>query len=1558
MRRCLAFLILLIAGWPGNLLRGQSYQTQFGAIKFDRAKGPGTFLRGVEVDGGSGSLAINLPLGPGIGARGLRFQPVLNGFWSPQVEVYPMYIGPSSIDGVPTGSGDPLNWSEFPRAAASGGFDLTPGFFQLVFDEDGGESFTENYVVTKVPSQRLTHFQGPEGWSASVSLEEPLAGQVPTEEEALRLIRTFGFVDAGWVIGRMTDQDCVPSAAPFIRRGPSGELVLGLEHPTLAPRQYAVPIVGTAVSPGTSSLDSYFHFPSTFLVIRGDLAYEFSWRSNRYGTIERTFLFSGMSSLVNGQSQGLETWVGYRFLRHAAFALRSMRNRFGDKIDISANESGHWTASWCTSEGSTGASISWDGAILAYQGEGPQPSYKVEGISYNMPHPSNAEGVAVGPTALKQPFDGFKASKIGKLTFLSTGEEVRFDFAQEVIATNGYGMPVDTLEYPNSIAFPGRAVELRWNDRTEYLRNRPETLGLAVDHFVAMGDARVAGYAWLPVYRRGVDQIIESDSVSGGLIDSPSSATRRITTHARKIPQPARTTGAMWLNTAFYDVVTHPDGSSTLSRYVEPLVDDLGGPQSSAAGRMQTLAYLKHQVAEVRHYAVGVDPAADVTASRPAPGQSYLVPLDGSLAYKVEVHDRWDIRGAANPDGSFDLSAVPFATRVRTWDRLNQILETKEYTNWDRATRGWKAAHTIREQTDSAPDLKIEILSRAMTNQDTALLPANPLKGSYRIEAKTYHAEVAQWIFGRLESERVDVQADQGDGWGFTHALPASLPTILKTFDSSHPELNRLGSIQYGSGDEAVTTRYTYKGTAGMSAALLDSVQLRGLGEDLTGRVGVTYGYDTLYGFMNRISPEGVNWHLEQSSDSLGRATSQKDANGLTTGVTWDGAGRLVGIQPGSPELGVSIVPDADNRGYTVTHGSEEAQYRYNPFGELVLERRFNGSTWSHRLFGYDAAGRKVAETVWNPDRGDEAEWKAPNLVHDASVLTAYSPGHYEESCAKEDPVTGNCMKFVKIWEPASSQFTNATGLHNGTSYEYDGYGRLIRTMDPDGLATETAYGIRQMVVTLAPGTKEAVSTTYRSDADGRLFSVVDALGQTSEYRYDLGGRIASVVQWSGLRGTGPSQSRTWTYNSLGWLTDLTQPESGRTAFSGFTITGHPTIATYGAGSPHPRSVTTTFDSLSRVRRVVSEDGTIDRTIQFDEPDHGAGNNQTTSASEAGVGRSLIYGGLNGRLSSLTRTVDGRSFTMGLEWNADGTLHRRTYPDGNTQVIQYDAFRAMPNGVSFPGGGTATLAYDRDHWGLRNLTYGNGISTFLDYDPDQTRLRYLKHVLGDGAMLQDWSYRYDGVGRLGTDGEDFYGYDPLGRLTSVIARDVDPVTRRTAGSSHALVQSFDYDAFGNRKSLSTMALLNWAWGDPPPLPLATESVGGNRGLRSYAMSNDEIVSMAATNHLPQSLSGVLTGASYDEQGNLIQIQREPGSTSAAQNTLLRMGYDALGRVRTLLDPQRGVTEVYAYDDEGLRALVEIHQGIGTPTPQNLIKKVIRIYNEARQLVAEYDLVLE
>lgn len=1036
------------------------------------------------------------------------------------------------------------------------------------------------------------------------------------------------------------------------------------------------------------------------------------------------------------------------------------------------------------------------------------------------------------------------------------------------------------------------------------------------------------------------------------------------TTYRRQVPLPDRKNIGYWLSTAFTVQTIHPDTSSTITRYAEPP----NGPYSAATASLETnmrvLAFLKHQVAEVRHYGVGINSAMDLTTN-PAVGAPCLKDLSQSSAHRVELFDRWDLHTPTNPTGAFTRGSVPFATRKRMWDVLNKTLQIEEQGDWDAVNLGWKTQWKVQQVQPAVPDTVTEFPGLAMTGASPAY--ANPGDGLLRKEARTFESKQESWILGRDLFEQKSTEADSTPGKAPAVVVPGALPPTTKVYDSTLPMLDRLSEIQVGTSGYRVRTVFSYKGSEGMVAAQLATASLTGQNQGLTGPVGVSYDYDGSFGLLSRITPFGSGWGYGQTSDGLSRVTEQKDPNGLVSAYSWDGAGRLLGVQPPSPEAGQTMTPDADSRGMVIQHAGQRTRLRFNAFGQLVLEQRSNdGSTWtSYRAHAYDAAGRKTGESIWLGGVGDESLGSRPNLTVSQSI-PSFTAGHWE--CAQLDD-QGNCIKG-RYWEPDTYDSETAGGLVPGTGIQFDDYGREILRQDANGVATTTAYGERSKSVTVGLGS-DAMTTHFVYDAAARLIKVVDSKGQVTNYAYDAADRILETRQYAGSTGSGPSalgtgamQVRRWAYDSLGRTIVLDQPESGVTYYTSFTLLGKPARIVYGLpkgwrpASPDVEDasastaagvkvLSTVFDSLGRPTGITSNDGTIHQVMAYDESGHGLSLGKLTTATTGpSASRQLSYDGLNGRPSSLVRTIDGNRFELKMAWRNDGLLDSRTYPDGRIQGLQYDSAKAMPNGTSFGATGATTMAYEPVHWGLQGITYPNNASTFLAYSNDQARLKAITHTAPAGA-IRSWSYTYDAANRLTTDGEDYYGYDALGRLTMAYIRDVGNVP-----AGQGIQQQFRFDSFGNRTGMSTLLVSNWAAGAPPPdLPATTSPSGDARDFRSFAMTTSEVDGMAASNQIPATAGGVPTGVGvdgYDAQGNLNRIYRTPGNSA----TRISMAYDALGRVISMADDARGVTEFYSYDDEGLRSQVDIwRSGV-------LQSKRYMIYNEARQLVAEYDLVQE
>lgn len=257
--------------------------------------------------------------------------------------------------------------------------------------------------------------------------------------------------------------------------------------------------------------------------------------------------------------------------------------------------------------------------------------------------------------------------------------------------------------------------------------------------------------------------------------------------------------------------------------------------------------------------------------------------------------------------------------------------------------------------------------------------------------------------------------------------------------------------------------------------------------------------------------------------------------------------------------------------------------------------------------------------------------------------------------------------------------------------------------------------------------------------------------------------------------------------------------------------------------------------------------------------------------------------------------------------------------------------------------------YDPVSWAVKAIVYGNGAASVFDHAPDQSRISRMRHLDAQMNVRADWEYAYDAAGnivreydRTRPEGSSFafdqYTFDELNRLVAAV------IQSPTFGEQ---LQQFDYDAFGNRTSSSIMNVVNWQGAKGA----SAASVTASALLDS---PNRQVVNMAFTagdtrllkNQLPAfTAAGLATGADYDAQGNLKRIYQKP--TTGTPVTIY-LEYDAFGRVIQSTNGATGIVEKYHYSAEGLRILVEEYAGT------TLAKTRINLYNDARQLVSQYE----
>lgn len=1425
----------LLAAWivAGLPLHAQSYQSSFSGVQFDRARTPGSFTGGVSVDAPSGAASVDLPLGPGIGRGALRFQPRLSARFSARVQA--TVLRPALYDMPPFAWGDQdasgstaevmaLNTGTSEATTLqAGGASLSPGYLDLLFSNGGGGRFTSNYQL-------------PDGGSGSV------AGTVPAGVNVGTILADFGY-SGSTQVSRAPGRADLANPPSLLAMGSGDELVIGLVDP-------AFPLATPAdLHSPTSPVP--WQVPSRVLVVRGDLAFEFIYVNPVYA----------VTSVALPRTHNDPNGRNFEDLRYGHYLINRVLNRFGESLDFDHFQG---TPSRCNGfdyrvrwkSGSTihaTLEIKLDTATpispspvavlldnhfsqfpntrytvtASYPGLA-QSAYRVEAYA--------AEG---NPTSLVRqpdlfpvrdawstyqngPWDGVRMNlQPVKVVELDTNATVTFRYG----AGPGSGPRVTYVDPQTGanaafdptvlvgVDFPGRSVDLTW----EVYPYRENLYKSDYDGFTPVGPLG------RPHSFLGVSRIQDQDTTTG---------TVRETRHTRVVPVP-QWSGWGWDSTTFHDAVRHPDGSTTLHLFIQPLANapgsSVGGPSDTPENQIRTLGFLKHSVRETRHYRIGAAWASDVG-----------VPAASSSAHTVETFDRWDLRRVGNPGGTVLAGSVPYPTRTQTSSRDMGTLSRQERVTWDSGKLGWTLDVARAYASPSLAGFGWRSLAATASPSDA---PAAPI---IRDVTRTLSPDFVRWFPGRVTVERVNGK-----------------PPVSTVFNSN----NTVARATVGENGSTVTTAFTYSG------ALPQTVTLSGTDGggtlDGSGSVGIAqYGYDAR-GFLTSIRARGVTYSSSQENDALGRPTSQTDPNALRTEFDWDGVGRPTALRPRTGEVETSIVYDPDQRGSTVTRGAERSAHRYNGFGELVLTSRHNGSAWSHKRFEYDAAGRKLRETVWLAGKGSETE---------------------------------------------------STSGADATVWGYDDRGRLKSVVDPNGMTASTTYAGLGQTNTVAPNTADAKATAFTRDEAGRLVEVQDALGQVTKYGYYESDQIKEVEHV----GSGQPKRR-WTYNGLGWLTTLVQPESGTTAYSDFHVTGKPGKATY-AGAP----VTTTYDSQGRPKAVAGSG--ISQAFAYDEAGHGAALGKLTSSSDQGASLSFTYSGATGRLSRLDTDIMKSGGVPGTVPYAQSFLYdahgRRTtaITDGRRQDTAYAEATGQPTSVAYSGAGMLdrTLAsvtqFDAACWMPKAISYAaTGTSTLLAYRPDQASLAMMAHYAGAPSPLRQWTYAYDFAGRLKTDGEDTYTYDKLDRLQSATVQRKDSAT---------VTQTFAYDAVGN--PVSSLA---------SPVPADLTGL-----INNFAFNAAEQATMLATNRIPTTAGGVPTGARYDSRGNLTQIYAQATSGTAK---VISLSYDLLGRATELTRPD-GKVERYFYTPEGLRTLIEVWEAGVLKTVKH------RLYNDARQLVAEYE----
>ncbi len=519
-----------------------------------------------------------------------------------------------------------------------------------------------------------------------------------------------------------------------------------------------------------------------------------------------------------------------------------------------------------------------------------------------------------------------------------------------------------------------------------------------------------------------------------------------------------------------------------------------------------------------------------------------------------------------------------------------------------------------------------------------------------------------------------------------------------------------------------------------------------------------------------------ASWYAKRLTrdPSTGWITTSYDSAGLATGLGYDVVGRVTSVAPPG-EAATAVSYPATTRTIATRNGgsglSTYQEYVYDGLGRLAREIQLRpASTYAVRVHGFDGAGHRVYDSEWG---------------------TCGSP-------------TGDCLT------------TSPSGSHRSN---LDPFARDQSFSTADGAITTTSYAD---TYSLYSDTKKSVTSpcvngtwragacsggtpstsTYFSDAFGRLTSVTEPSGDVTSYSYDLNGKLRSVAQ--GV------QTRSFTYDPAGFLRSQSTPEEGLVTYVAIGALANVRQETHAGGV----TLTRTYDFAGRLTSTASNEGGS-RTYLANTYDEAAGSSAGKLTSRIASNYAVVptstvrdvfaYSGVGGRLSSRQSNVSGAlslSETQSWSYNALGLVAHHSHPRSATDAplrvsTDYDA--GLPVALYMNGLGVLSgVAYTA--WGgVRSYTTGLGVGhdVTTTVTPDPTLLarpvQIFSREQASGATLFDTaSYLYDGIGNVKSIGPDVFGYDARSRLVSASLQ-------IGSGSSS---QTYAYDRYGNMTSRS------------------------------------------------------------------------------------------------------------------------------------------------------------
>jgi RHS repeat-associated protein len=595
--------------------------------------------------------------------------------------------------------------------------------------------------------------------------------------------------------------------------------------------------------------------------------------------------------------------------------------------------------------------------------------------------------------------------------------------------------------------------------------------------------------------------------------------------------------------------------------------------------------------------------------------------------------------------------------------------------------------------------------------------------------------------------------------------------------------------------------------------------------------------------------------------DAAGKVTSVVDANGNQRIYTYNSGTTLVQVKDASNSTALSWTQkfntnnldtgttDAASHSTTIAYSDSSnplkptsftdrnghvSSYTYDSHGNVLTVTSPRGVTttftWSYTNFAlgrlisiqegtkpvttltyYEPSG--LVQSITRPELNNGAGTTTTSYTYDdfGNVLTVVSPGNNATSSITTTlnyTSDGSYSQAAKIGQP----LTVTDNVNHPMHLRYDSQGRVTSATDAIGNETDFSYNlIGQLITTTYPATGQTGSGN--SHTTNAYLYVGGPLTSTTFYD-ESNTQVRQVTLSYGLEGeslsvSGSTELVTNTYDALYRLKTLKDGNNNSTSYaynsigflSSITMPGSEVtqFTSYdNAGNLLQRidgnGVTTNYvyNDSESLLTDIQYPATTSLNVHFSYDSYGRRSGMTDSTG----GQSYSYGNLDEVMSVATTYTGLPTKTVSYNYYPDGSRQSMTTPAGIFEY-GYDA-AGRPASMENPFSETTSWSYQDNNW-LHTQTLENGATATYSYNA----LGQITHLLNQigGTTISDFSsITYDGVGNRASVTVSIPGTTSLNGTTSYIYDSKNQLSQESSTRNGGFTDNFSYDLAGNPTS--------------------------------------------------------------------------------------------------------------------------------------------------------------